>query len=61
MGLEKPEWLLEVIQKFNMIAILNRLMREGINVYRYKRGFSEQQEEETEEDPDDYLSPEDCD
>ena len=30
MGLDKHEWLTEVTQKFNMLAVINYLFREGI-------------------------------
>ena len=33
MGLEKHEWLVEVTQKFNMLAMLNSLIREGMQIY----------------------------
>jgi len=32
LGLEKHEWLVEVTQKFNMLAILNSICREGIKM-----------------------------
>jgi hypothetical protein len=34
LGLEKHEWLVEVTQKFNMLAVLNSICREGIKMLR---------------------------
>ena len=35
-GYEKPDWVFEVIKKFNLIAALNYLFREGIKFYYNK-------------------------
>lgn len=49
MGLEKHEWLVEVSQKFNMLAIMNQILREAIKVCAFKAAESQ---EESDEDAD---------
>lgn len=59
LGLEKHEWLIEVNQKFNMLAVLNLVFREGIKVCCYKGKGGEGDVNEEEEDPEIILNKND--
>eukprot|EP00347_Sterkiella_histriomuscorum_P000210 403376762 len=37
LGLEKHDWIVEVIQKFNMISILNYIFREALSLFQNKQ------------------------
>jgi len=50
LGDNKHEWQIEVVQKFNMISILNFVMREAIKV------FSEGNKQQEESVQSDYLN-----
>jgi hypothetical protein len=52
MGLDKPEWLIEVTQKFNMLGVINFMFREGIEVFRKTKEDGPETEAELEENDD---------
>lgn len=56
MGLDKPEWLIEVTQKFNMLGVINFLFREGIEVFRRTKEDGPETEQDLEEDEDEGVS-----
>ncbi|CDW89869.1 UNKNOWN [Stylonychia lemnae] len=46
LGLEKHDWIIEVIQKFNMITILNFIMRESLGLYQQKPKINQKQNQD---------------
>lgn len=52
MGLEKHSWIVEVTQKFNMLAVLNQICREAIKVCSFQ---DPKNNEDSDEDPDAIL------
>jgi hypothetical protein len=56
LGLEKHEWLVEVAQKFNVLAVLNSIFREGLLVYApLKKAHGEQQSETDDQEDEDEV------
>lgn len=49
---KQHDWIIEVTQKFNMLSVLNFIMREGIKVYCQKEM---QENSEYDQDPDRIL------